>query len=249
MADNPPGSGIPILGPILDTLTAIFSNQTVVQDLANRVETVEENAWANTIQFAGWAYGLHAAELDLLGKQLDWLKKELAHIFHDLIWHHIVGILKAIWKQLTDKHSWLHRMIAWLQQLQRIQRQYQLQTLKRAIDLIQRVRKVLVVFRLFHLKFAQKLDSWLAGIEGKLIHGTFEIARKTNEILGWVNVIADPTGFHNAKWLWGSIGRDLSAFAAAARALDIKLLFPKQTNQVWTDVPATPHGPVKQIGV
>lgn len=68
-----------------------------------------------------------------------------------------------------------------------------MQALRRIINLIQRIRQVLVVFKLFHLKWATKLDNWLSHIEGNLIRHELEILAKTNEIIGWINFIADPT--------------------------------------------------------
>ncbi len=249
MADQPAGSGIPIIGPILQDLNNLFSAAVDVNALGQQVDRVEHNVWSNAISMGTWAYSAFGDTFNFASGLLDGLKTFLGHLFKDLIFGHIKALLSAIWNQLTDKHSWLRRMIATLQAIQKLQKQYQLQTLKRVIGIIQRVRTVLKVFRLFHLKFATKLDNWLGGIEGKLIHGTFDIAKKTNEILGWVNVFTDPTGFLSGKWTLSSIARDMSAIAAAARALDLKAVFPRLLDQHETNVPASPRGPVKQLGV
>jgi hypothetical protein len=247
--DNTDSSGIPLLGPIIDALTEIFSNKSRVEDLASSVDQVEQNTWSNALNVAGWTFGLFGGVLSSLGALVKGIGRALEHLVRDIIFGHLLRLIQAIRDLLKRLHDAIAPLIKWLEQLQKIQRQYQLQTLKRVVGLIQRVRTVLRVFKLFHLKFATKLDAWLAGIEGKLIHGTFELARKTNEILGWVDVIADPLGFHNSKWLFGSIARDLAAITAATRAIGLKQMFPKQLNQTWTDAPPSPRGPVIQIGV
>lgn len=247
MADSPPGSGIPIVGPVIDALTQIFSNQSRVEDLANAVDKVETNAWTNTLSAAGWAFGLFGGAMDFLGKQLDWLKNLLKHVLLDVIYKHIKALFDAVRKWITNLHNWIKVHVATLQKIQKQLNDARMKELKRVIDLIQRIRKVLVIFRIFHLKFAQKLDQFLSGIEGRLIGGVLSMARKTNEILGWIDVFGDYSGFHNSKWLWGSIGRDLSAFAAASRALELKQEFPRQLNQVWTTAPASKPGPAPQL--
>jgi hypothetical protein len=103
----------------------------------------------------------------------------------------------------------------------------QLQAMRRLINLIQRARQILLVFRLLHLKFAQKLDNWLAGIEGKIITREMEIARKTNEVIAWVNFVADPFGALRGAAVFGPIGRLLAALAGAARAVDLERVFPQ----------------------
>src|SRR5713101_269122 len=60
-----------------------------------------------------------------------------------------------------------------------------LKHLRDVINMIQRIRKILVVFRILHLKFATKLDNWLAGIEGKLTQREVENRRKINEIINY----------------------------------------------------------------
>ena len=114
----------------------------------------------------------------------------------------------------------------WLDRLRRIQQLYQVQALKRFINLIQRIRQVLVVFRLLHLKFASKLDNWLAGIEGKLITRLADYARKTNEIIAWLNVVADPIQAYRKGLLFGAYGRMGRGLFNALGKTDLVVFFP-----------------------
>jgi len=128
-------------------------------------------------------------------------------------------VLEDIQALLHALHNLFAPLIAWLRKLQAIQRQYQLQTMRRIVNLIQRARQILVVFRLLHLKFAQKLDNWLAGIEGKIITRELDIAKKTNEILGWVDFVTDPSAhcWHGCVRPIGTLLRALAGAGARGR--------------------------------
>jgi len=137
--------------------------------------------------------------IDFLKKLGAVLLNGIGHILSDIIHGHLKAVLEDIQALLHALHNLFAPLIAWLRKLQAIQRQYQLQTMRRIVNLIQRARQILVVFRLLHLKFAQKLDNWLAGIEGKIITRELDIAKKTNEILGWVDFVTDPFGALRAR--------------------------------------------------
>ncbi len=67
----------------------------------------------------------------------------------------------------------------------------------------------------------------LPGIEGRIITRELEIARKTNELIAWVNLVADPFGALRGTTVFGPIGRFLQALAGAARAADLDKVFPQ----------------------
>jgi len=64
--------------------------------------------------------------------------------------------------------------------------------------MMQRIRKILVPFRLLHLKFASKLDGWLAGVEAKIITHEAMVVGKSNEIISALNMVLNPAGY----WRW-----------------------------------------------
>lgn len=121
---------------------------------------------------------------------LRWLRRALEAILQG-------GLIKALshlYSLYQKLRAFLLKLKAWLDRLHALQQKYMLQSLRRIINMIQRVRKVLVIFRLFHVKFAARLDAWLAGIEGKLIRNLFLMARKSNTIISWLNWLIDPLG-------------------------------------------------------
>lgn len=136
--------------------------------------------------------------------------------------------------------AWAKKLKAWLDKFHALQRRYQILAFRRVINLIQRARKILLIFRVFHLKFATKLDNFLTGIEGRLIRRELDIARKTNEIIAWVNLIADPsTLFRQVPYLQ-SLGRSLRDLLAGVSALGIEHRLPAFLQVRGPGVPARP---------
>lgn len=185
------------------------------------------NSWDNLVITTGFLYNGIQALTKFIKVLLQVVVGGITHILSDILHGHLKKVLEDIQALMHALHNLFAPLIAWLRKLQAIQRQYQLATMKRMINLIQRARQILVVFRLLHLKFAQKLDNWLAGIEGKIITREIDIARKTNEILGWVNFVADPFGALRGAAVFGPIGTLLRSLADAARAADLDKVFPQ----------------------
>lgn len=125
-----------------------------------------------------------------LGEVWQGLKKEL-----DTIWKAVIlASLKKLYNLYKTLQAWAQKLKAWLDKLHALMKKYQMLYFRKVIQLIQRARKILVIFRFFHLKFAQKLDNWLATIEGKITHYLVLVAQKENEVINWVNFIVDPLG-------------------------------------------------------
>lgn len=125
-----------------------------------------------------------------LGEIYQGLSKLMDRIFKQVI---LASLLKLydLYKKLV---AWATKLKAWLDRLHALMQKYQMMYFRKIIQIIQRARKILTIFRFFHLKFAQKLDNWLATIEGKLAHYLILVGMKTNEIISWVNLIVDPRG-------------------------------------------------------
>jgi hypothetical protein len=139
---------------------------------------------------------LYEGELGIFGfsnKGLESVWKGLKNIMDQVFKVWVVNALHHLLSLYQKLTAWIRKLKAWLDKLRKLQQLYQVRAMKRFINLIQRIRQLLVIFRILHLKFAQKLDDWLTHIEGKLITREAQIAAKTNEIIGWINFIADPT--------------------------------------------------------
>ncbi|MGH9770415.1 MAG: hypothetical protein ACRD4Q_01735 [Candidatus Acidiferrales bacterium] len=66
--------------------------------------------------------------------------------------------------------------------------------IKPLLNFIQRLRQALLIFRLFHLKFAQQLDQDLATIEGKIAQAVLDTRAQLNRAMDMINLILDPLG-------------------------------------------------------
>lgn len=60
------------------------------------------------------------------------------------------------------------------------------------INLINRVRKILVVFRIFHFKWAIALDNRLLRIESRILKVYTDLRRKLNEVATAINILLNP---------------------------------------------------------
>jgi hypothetical protein len=150
-----------------------------------------------------WAGELELFRLGFFGDSaiLKWLR----HVYQSIFQLGVIKALTHLWNLYQKLRAWLLKLKAWLDRWHQLQRQYMLTTLRRVINIIQRIRKTLVIFRLFHLKFAEKLDRWLAGIEGKIIQAVTRLPLKTNVMIAWLNYLLDPIGTLNKRVLVASI--------------------------------------------
>jgi len=118
------------------------------------------------------------------------LKKLADAIFRNVV----LAAITKLWHLYEKLAAWAKKLKAWLDRLHAIMRKYQMLYFRKIIQIIQRARKILAIFRFFHLKFAQKLDNYLAKIEGKITHYLLLVAQKENEVIAWVNLLVDPRG-------------------------------------------------------
>ena len=222
MPDSPPGSGIPIIGPILQTLSSIFSNKEQVSDLANSVERVEEQSWTNLLSTAAFSFGLFGGILNTLGGLLRSLAKLLENIVGGVIFGFLKNLLRKVLDWITKLRNWIRVHIAAWQQIQRQLERQRALYLRKAIDILQRIRKILVPFRLLHLKFAETLDRRLVGIESELGQAWAKMIRHQNAVLGVLNAIIDPRQLLRPGHTLGSIGLMIGAVRGAVGALSLK---------------------------
>jgi hypothetical protein len=173
-----------IFGGLLGELGAFIA--AILQFLADLV-----NALVQILNF------LFAGEVGIFGfsfASLTDVWKGMVKIRDQIFKVVVLGALKRLWDLYGKIAAWAKKLKDWLDKLHTLMKKYQMMYFRRVIQLIQRTRKILVIFRFFHLKWAQKLDRWLAGVEGKITHYLVLVASKTNEIIAWVDFIVDPLG-------------------------------------------------------
>jgi hypothetical protein len=123
-----------------------------------------------------------------LGEVFKGLKEIVEQVFKAVV----LAALRHLRDLIAKIQAWAKKLKAWLDKLQKIQRQLQVKAMRDVINLIQRIRQVLAIFRIFHFKWAQKLDAWLSNIEGTIIRNVTRLNRKVNEIITYLNILLDP---------------------------------------------------------
>jgi hypothetical protein len=171
--------------------------------------------------------------------------KGLVHILDRVFKAVVLGALHHLWDLFTKLQAFVRKLKQWLDRFHQLQRQYQIKAFRRVINLIQRIRKILVIFRVLHLKFAQKLDQFLSHVEAVIVQRQLDIARKDNTIIGWMNVILDPSGILRHIQTMGSIGHSLGDMLGALGALGITKVFPQLAQVVGANVPQRPWSAVR----
>lgn len=218
-------SGIPILGPILDALGNIFGGQSQVQGLATAVSQVEKAAWQNTLELGSFAYSALGGIIGSLGDLIKGVAGALEKLFGDVIWGVIKRLFEAIKNWILNLRNWIRAHVAVLQQIQKNLDRARSQYFRRIIDIVQRIRKILVPFRLLHLGFAKKLDNYLVGIESDIGQKWAKLIAHQNQVLGVLNDIIDPRNLLRPGNALGSIGVMIWAVHGAIGAADVRTLF------------------------
>jgi len=103
--------------------------------------------------------------------------------------------------------------------------------LRPVLNLLQRLRGALLIFRLLHLKFATILDAKISALEARIIRNDLALYRAVNEVGGILNLFIDPLGvFHRVPFLTTVL---VSARDAAQGVLQLEGL----ANGVWAPLP------------
>lgn len=224
MADTTDSSGIPLLGPVIDLLNNILSNASRVDDLARAVDQVEQNTWANSLNVAGWAFGAFGGVLGTLGDLLKSLAKLFENLFGSIIYGFLKNLLRKILDWITKLRNWIRVHIAAWQKIQHNLDAARSQYFRKIIDIVQRIRKILVPFRLLHLKFAQQLDARLVGIESDLGRAWAKLIMHNNQVQAVLDEIVDPRKLLRPGATLGSIGVMIGAIHGAIGAADLRTL-------------------------
>jgi hypothetical protein len=95
----------------------------------------------------------------------------------------------------TKVKGWLQPITDWLHTVQTTYDKYFRDYVQPVLNVITRVRQALVIFKMFHLQWAQTLDGWLNDVQQQIIKNTLWLHQKLTEVIGWVNSVGDPYGF------------------------------------------------------
>jgi hypothetical protein len=118
----------------------------------------------------------------------------LQHLWNDVIKNVLRKILALYAKLRSLLAPIFQRVLAWLQRARQILDYIFRRFIRPYLQMIQRVRQFLQIFRLLCFKWAARLDARLAAIEAKIISVFLTVRQPLNQIISFVGLIADPLG-------------------------------------------------------
>jgi len=154
--------------------------------------------------FIKWAIKAVGALAGFIGALWKWLRDSILKKIIDTI-KRLHDYLKNLFKPITDLIDRYRVM------LRRLFQQY----VKPMLDFLQRVRRVLLVFRLLGFKWAKQLDARIVKIENEISAAFLGTWKNLNILSDWLNFIVDPLGLFQPRALLGSIGRSIGAIIAS----------------------------------
>jgi hypothetical protein len=156
--------------------------------------------------FIKWATGAIGAIVTFIGALWKWLRDSILKKLIDTI-RKIHDYLKNLFKPITDMIN-RYRLL-----LRQLFQQY----VKPILDFLQRVRKVLLIFRLLGFKWAKQLDARIVKFENEISAAFLGTWRNLNILSDWINFIVDPLGLiQPGVWL-GSIRQSIGAIIASVQ--------------------------------
>lgn len=125
---------------------------------------------------------------------------------------HIIQQLRDLIKNIHDRLAKIFGpLLAQIRKMIALYRQLWLQYMKPIFDLMQRIRKFLVLFRLLGFKWAIKLDAKITQMETALELAFFGVLQNLNTLANWINYIIDPFGIFQPFPLLGGVAQAIGA--------------------------------------
>lgn len=159
----------------------------------------ELESWVGDVSAWDQAYGN-----SLVGGLVD----ELKNIF-GAIWNWLKSLadtwlgqlIQSVWDWLKNLYEYIkgfvETLLAWFKWYESLVNYYYQKIFGPLLQIISSLRRVLLIFRIFHLKFAEELDSWLAQREAALARIFLFYHNQINTIVNWLNEIINPFGLIN----------------------------------------------------
>jgi len=153
----------------------------------------------------------------------NWLQNVVEWILHTLL----PAIQAAINKIRTFLQNLLAPIVKWIQWEKAWLDNIYNQLIKPLMVFIQRLRSILIVFRLLGFKWASTLDTYLANLESRINNAFLKVRQDVNTLANWIDYIVDPTGLfrvypfilsaiNSASQLWAVVTNAPAIIVSAA---------------------------------
>jgi len=111
---------------------------------------------------------------------------ELFVNFLDKVWNAIKSILKALGHVFQEL---LPKILDFIRRLRKLLNQIYAKWIRPLMQYLSVIRRLLAILRLFHVKWAAKLDGYLVLIQSRIIGPFLWVMRQINGVANWVNLI------------------------------------------------------------
>lgn len=198
---NPVLFGAEVIGGILGGLISGLFGGGDTKQLEGEISQLRDTVAQTTAKATRFTWTLALAVGALLqlfhdffagefGELKDLVKKVAAQVqtlFQGIL-HDIVTLLKWVWlKGIPDLIRAMQLLRKWLDMI------YQ-KYLRPILNYIQIIRRYLAILRIFHVKWAAKLDTELGKIEARILQPYLWVLRALNAYGGWINTVVTVYG-------------------------------------------------------
>jgi hypothetical protein len=217
------GGGNPIIGILNGILGGLLGGGGDTNAEITNLQKAVQTTWTNIIDVGSFLAAALQGEIDAMRGIIDDIGKALDWLGHTVLGH-LKDLLHEIIKLLHNIHAVIASLVKYLEQLQKEYNQLMGQQMRKWLDLIQRIRKILVPFRLLHIGIAAKLDTYLATIESDIGAKWAHLIAKQNEVIGVLNDVLDPRQLLRPGHALGAAGMAIGSIHEAIGAADVRTL-------------------------
>jgi len=144
------------------------------------------------------------------------IARGFAHVISDIVHGRFLHLFQDYLDLKAKLTAWLAPVLRILHRIKAIFDKFVLAPLLRYINLIQQMRKFLVVFRILGFKWAKKLDAQLADMERRVVQNVLVLESWINFAISAVSLIMDPSLIMRKNFLLASL---LSFLGAVKRVV------------------------------
>lgn len=147
------------------------------------------------------------------------------------VWDHFFSkLFTSVVKFFRAAHDWLEThlkpVIDFLKAARAAYERWFNTFIKPFLNVLQHVRRIIGVFRLLHLHFADHLDDVIAKIEGKVVDLALKQIAVYNSLIDAINGLTDPLALLRHPVLVISIRRSIATISRAVTGFPIGFFFP-----------------------
>jgi hypothetical protein len=178
-----PNGGFDFFGSLGDALSsalaAVQSAILALLDFLYAVVSFLYNVIVQIIRFLEKAFGV--------------LIRAFKHVISDIVHGRFLHLYQDYLELKRKIKAWLDKHLPWLLELRKRFDLWYRRTVIPILNTIQRVRAILNVLKIFHVKFAAKLDLLLGQLEAKIIRNTLALRGRLNQVISILDLVLDPS--------------------------------------------------------